>query len=70
MGCVSMSCRAQKTDMSPNKLIKVVQPAEHRLRNDLSASQRHRRTAWRSPSKRTVRSPPIIIGDIRGYSPS
>jgi NAD(P)-dependent dehydrogenase (short-subunit alcohol dehydrogenase family) len=55
-------CRAQKIDMLLSKLINVVQSAEHRFRDDLSASflrQRHRRTAWSSLSKRAVRSPPI-----------
>jgi hypothetical protein len=62
-------CSAQKPIFSLSEPIDVVQPAEHRFRSDLSAPflrQRHRRTAWISLSKRAVRSPPIIIADVRG----
>jgi len=34
---ISPGCRAQKSDMSLSKPINVVQPAEDRFHNDLSA---------------------------------
>jgi hypothetical protein len=51
------ACRVQKRGMSRSKLIDVVQPAAHRFRSNLSASflgQRHRRSAWSSPSGQAV----------------
>jgi hypothetical protein len=58
-----------RKNLSCSNAVNVVQPAKHRFRDDLSACLPREGTclaAWNCLVQRAVRSPAIVIGDVRG----